>query len=308
MKRVIGSLLGALFALGVVAPKASAVTLLAGSNNDVFITDVEVLLDGHGSIKSTSVAPVVGDTLFGIINVQNIDALGITRFAQSISPVNQLSGVFAQKIVDITTHGGIVHFTLGNPTLSTYDGIASPFAAGEMFRLYTDVGGTAYKTNGPIASDVAAATDGTLWASLGLDATNGAGPDGLFGTADDTGYMYSHPINVGTTNVQGVAFGALNFKVNNTGYSFDLVNDINECEVGGGLPTDPVPCLKSPLILNQLVFTSKFDLNRTVGSPWQFASNDPGLIHPGVVPEVSSLWMLGMGLGGFGVFRRRKSA
>lgn len=78
-----------------------------------------------------------------------------------------------------------------------------------------------------------------------------------------------------------------------------MVNDPNESEFG-------IPA--------QVVFSSEFELNPQgaflgVGtSPWDFRSNGPARIHPtaSIIPEVSSLWMLGMGLGSFGVFRRRK--
>ena len=299
MKKVLSSVLGALFALGVAAPKASAVTLIAGAENEAFFNNFEVLLDASGNIRAADATPEVGNHLFGIFNVQNIDANGGTNFFAGAT--DQLTGVFSQKIIGISADPGtgILHLTLGNPTLSTYAGISSPFSSGEMFRLYTQTGGgtTPFESNGTIADDVTKATDGALWATLGLDATNGLGVDGIPGTPDDTGYAYSHPV-LGP-NLTGEAWGGLTFKINNTGYAFDGINDVNETEIGG------------TTLLNQFVFSSEFELNQrfTQGvSPWEFASNDPAKIHPSVVPEVSSLWMLGMGLSGFGVFRRRKTA
>ncbi len=56
----------------------------------------------------------------------------------------------------------------------------------------------------------------------------------------------------------------------------------------------------------QLLIESHFVPNSVAGSFWAFESFDPAFVHPNVIPEVSSLWMLGMGLSGLGVFSRRK--
>ncbi len=315
MKRVLGVVVGTLLGLSALASQASAEIFVADTENDLFFTNFENLWDSTGAWKAPTAAPVVGDYLAGIINVQNIDANSSTHFFQG--PAAQISGVFAQKIVEIKTDGlgGPIHFTLGNPTITTFskggDSFSTGLASGEMFVFYLQAPATTlFTSGGPMATDVSKATDGTKLLTFGLDATDGAGLDGIFGTADDTGYMYSHPI-LGSGIPNGLAFGGMTVKTNATGFDFAGINDVNESEIGG------------TTLLNQLVFKSTFEVNqqgiafKTASgldcslssshcSPWEFTSQDPAKVLPHVIPEVSSLWLLGMGLSGIGVIRRKK--
>lgn len=314
MKRVAGWMFGILLGLGVAATPASADIFVGDTNNNVFFRNFENLFDSAGNIRSFTDTPVVGDHLVGIIDVQTIDANSLTHFFSS--PTNQLTGVFAQKILETKIDGsGILHFTLGNPTVGTFcaglDCFSTGLAPGEMFAFYTQTGGgaTVFESNGAMLDDVTKAKDGALFMTFGLDATDGAGVDGVWGTFDDTGYAYSHPV-LGL-NPEGDAFGALDIKVNNSGFTFAGLNDIKECEIGGS-PAEGILCAGTrPVpLLNGMVFTSEFEPNDGFAggtSPWAFASNDPARLHPlGVIPEPSSMWLLGMGLSGLGVFGRRK--
>lgn len=324
MKRYAVAVIGILLSFGVVATPASAQLFVGGADNDAFFNNFENLFDSTGEWLDPATIPVVGNYLAGIINVQNIDANGMTHYFSG--PTEQLTGVFAQKIIETKLDGfGITHFTLGNPTLTSFckgglggDCFSTGLAAGEMFAFYQQTGGgtTVFESNGTMLDDVTKATDGTKLLTFGLDATDGAGPDTIFGTFDDTGYTYSHPI-LGA-NPTGHAFGALDVKFNGLAptITFTSINDTNECEVGG-TPAEGILCFASDPVplLNGLVFTSEFERNSlgianpnsTPGtSPWEFRSNDPATLHPEIIPEVSSLWLLGMGLSSFGVFRRKK--
>lgn len=298
MKRMIGVVIGVLLGLGAAASQASAAILVAGTDNDVFFVNFENLYDSTGNFKSVTSLPAKGDYLAGIISANGIRANSVdTNFDSSTF---QLSGIFAQKIEDISFHSGVLpHLTLGTPTITTFckgaDCFDTGLAAGEMFRFYIQQSPdpvTTFESNGSLADDKAKATDGTLWLSLGL-ADPGAGVD--------PGFAYSHLglFPLGFPPVPGIAFAGLNTIVNNTGYDFAGVNDVNESEIGG------------TTLLNHLVYVSRFDYNPdgslgTATSPWEFRSNDPARVHPNVIPEVSSLWMLGMGLSGFGFIRRKK--
>ena len=279
---------GLLLLLGVASP-ASAELFVLGTDNEAFFNNFENVYDSDGEWRSPSSIPEVGDFFVGIVNVQNIDSLGATHWFQAsglFSPENtQLSGVFAQEITGILvdpsdpTH---LLLTFGNPSLDTFckgaDCFTLGFSANEMFRFYLDSPASSlFESNGTLADDVTKATNGSLLFSLGLLVpTDVAGSDvDLIGPGGLPG---------------GRAFGALSLIQNNTGIDFQSVTS-------EGFTAD-------------LVFTSEFERNpgglaSGGSSPWEFRSNDPAVLHP--VPEVSSLWMLGMGLTGL-VSRRRKVA
>lgn len=286
MKRFTVAVIGILLSLGVVATPASAAVLVADADNTAFFFNFENLFDSTGTLKSPLAAPAVGDYLVGILNVQNVNANSNTHFFQG--PAGQLTGIFAQEISAIGADGFGPHFTFKNPTLSTFcepgavNCFSTGLAAGEMFGFYLqEPATTLFNSNGPtMASDVADVVDGTAYFTLGL--------------VSGTNYAYSHP-------GQGIAFGGLDFVANNTGFTFGYLVDPNEVFNGDGI-TGP----------SQMVFTSEFETNppfSTGGSPWAFASNDPATLHPlGVIPEPSSIWLLGMGLSGLGIFSRRKKS
>jgi hypothetical protein len=223
----------------------------------------------------------VADVIVGIINVQNIEApSGVPTWSMNIAS-DQLSGYFAQRIAAITLNDpalGIEHLTL--------DSAIDPWGilpAGTMFALYVDDGAgfSAYETNGTILDDIGKAINGSL-----------------FGTLTEVGgYAYGHvDIDLALSNFSDQeAFVALNFIINNTGFGYLGLNDINENEVGG------------LFLLNDLIGTSELEVNPaylTGGSPWPFRSNDPVTEHP--VPEPSTMLLLGSGLLGLGFYARRK--
>lgn len=298
MRQFVGMALGLVIGLGVGAPRASA-QILASGDNEIFYRNFENLFDASGTLKSPAETPVAGDHYAGIFNVQFISSGGADHWTEIVD--GQLSGVFAQQVLDVTSDpiSGIVHLTLGNPSLTSFTNGAgdtwnSGLQPGEMLRFYVEHPvGTLFETNGTMADDVAKARDGLFFASFGLDASQGAGGDALFGSADDTGYMYRHPI-VDIVRTEGEAFGALDLVFNNTGHSdFLRINDPFESEIGGSW------------LGNHLVFSSAFGVNPDGESPWLMHSIDPARISP--VPEPSSLWLLMVGFGGVGLAVRKRS-
>jgi hypothetical protein len=140
-----------------------------------------------------------------------------------------------------------------------------------MMKLYTDTG-SAY-TTGAVATDIAHATDGTFWGSLGMTSASN---------------HWTFAISPPGFAAPGVSFGSLNFVQNNSGLTWGKVLDTN-CTVGSCLVDMP--------------FSST--LSQNAGGAWQFNVNDPAVLHP--VPLPAAGWLLGSGLIGLlGLSGRRK--
>lgn len=255
------------------------VPLKPSADNEIFFNNFENVFDASGNFKELSAPLAVGDHLVGIINIQNIDADGITLFFSS--GTEQLTGFFAQKVAAIVYPDTLLglndpskppHIVFEPPTVTQFckgsDCIQSPLTGNEVMRLYHDTGATTFKSSGPtMASDVATAIDGTLWLSLTNVATGG-----------DAGYFYSHVDGFALSeNQEDRAYAALNAVVNNTGFQFNLINDVNEIEAGDSPPG-------TPLLFNDIVMTSELERNPnlppTGTSPWEIRSNDPATIRP----------------------------
>jgi hypothetical protein len=291
MKKVLLAL-AVMLGLGVAATPASAALFVAGTDNDAFFNNFENLYDSSGNWRDPSSTPAVGDHLVGIINVQNIDSFGAshwTTLGGLFTPTtSELSGVFAQRIDSIVVDPlDPTHLTLvfSNPTLTGFckgaDCFSTGLAAGEMFSLYLDQpANTLFQSNGTLLDDVTRAKDDApVLLTFGLSA-----PTDVAGSDVDLVGIGGLP--------QGRAFGALSVIQNNTGFTFD-------------------PFVREGLF-GQMIFTSEFEINPNglaAGgtSPWEFRSNDPAALHPtGIIPEPSSLILLGLGGLGAGLARRKK--
>lgn len=257
--------------------QAQQIPLVPSADNEIFFNNFENIFDSNGNFKGTGTPLVVGDHLVGIINIQNIDANGVTVYFSSAS--NQLTGFFAQRVEQIIFPDTLnptnptPHVVFGPPTMTVFckaaDCVNSPLQGDEIMRIYHDTGATMFKSSGPtMASDVAVATDGALWLSITSDQVNGG----------DLGYFYSHVDGFDPTeNQEDRAYAAMNAVVNNTGFAFFKINDLNEIEAGDSPPG-------TPLLFNDIVMTSELERNPNVPptgtSPWQIRSNDPATIRP----------------------------
>jgi hypothetical protein len=211
----------------------------------------------------------VGDLYYGVINVQNIATRTTSWNANNVSaPIDSFTGYFLTQVTSVTAfpsgQGTLYSAQLGVAT-SDPNGIFSvaELMAGSMMKLYTDTR-TAYTTGGSVATDIAHATDGSLWASLGFTS-----PGNNYWTLVITPAGFAAP---------GSSFGGLNFITNNSGMAWDKVLDTN-CGVDGG-------CLED------MKFVSTF--SQTSGGAWQANVNDPATLHP--VPLPAAGWLLGSGL------------
>lgn len=273
MNRVLRFVVGVAACWLFLLPTVRAETLLVpGADNEIFFNGYENIYDGNGVLKPIGAAIQIGDHIVSIVNIQNIDANGQTVFFTSNQ--NQLSGISVQRVVGILfpdpydPNQPEPHVTLGAPTLTQFCSDASKTScfdsglpSGTVLALYRDIGGTNFSSAGPIASDVAKATDGQVWLTLGV----ATGPSG------DPGFFYSH--TDGQFPPPDKAYAGLNAIINNTGFNFFGINDINENEIGGSV------------VFNDAVFSNEIELNpvSTVyggPSPWIYRINDPATVRP----------------------------
>ncbi|GAO37338.1 hypothetical protein SCT_2759 [Sulfuricella sp. T08] len=222
----------------------------------------------------TSIA--VGDIFYGVVNLQDISSGTTTWNANNVSaPYDSFSGYFVTQVSSITQSGfpGLYSVQMG-VAASDPNGVmsAGDLAAGTIMKMYTDTS-TRYTTSGPTGTDIANATDGTLWASLGISGGGywslGVSPAG-FGTSGSA--------------------GGLNFITNNTGLNWSKVLDNSlGCATPGGCQVD-------------MKFISTF--SQTAGGAWGVNINDPAVLHP--VPVPAAALLLGSGLIGFAGVSMRK--
>ncbi len=278
-----------LLAVCLVSQSWGANELVVGTSNRLFFKGFEAVFDANGQYKAPGSLLAIGDHQVGIINVQDIDAI-FTPTHWFSSSTDQITGIYAQRVEAILSpdpfdpQQTLPHIVLSPPTVTQFCkggdcfSTAPLLAPGEMFALFRQTGQeiTLFETDGPMADDVAKATDGAKWLSLSYT----AGQDGQFSTIDDDGYFYSHvTLGVPLGNFTGEAWGALNVSVNNTGYSFCEVNDPFEQEKGD-------TTLLTDLYLNAEIQENPNSMTLGGSSPWDFQVNDPATMLPCEAPCV----------------------
>jgi hypothetical protein len=258
-----------LFALG-----AAASTVAFAS--PVFTSGVDNNMGFQAAANKTGSASsfAVGDLLYGVVNLQDISAGTTTWNANNVSaPYDSFTGYFVTRVAAVQSYnipgfGAAYYLTMGAAT-NDPNGVFSnsELAAGAMVKLFTD-SATPYTSGGTVANDIAHATDGTQWATLGF------GGGGYWNIA----------VSPPTIPASG-SIGGLNMLVNNTGSNWDKVIDTNcptqDCAVdmkfvstfsrtGGGAwhpTTAPIPLPGAVWLLGSgLVGLLGFARKRTAGA------------------------------------------
>lgn len=279
------SLLALLNSQAVAAP-----FFMPGTNNGLTVTAAQNVIDQGTPGLSTQ------DIFYGILNVDNIRAGGSEIWdAQNVagSPIDSFSGYFVAQVTSVfdafpASSPYAAAVTLGSSSTDPNGKFsASELAAGSAFKFYVDSGpsATAFESNGSVSDDIAKATDGLLWGTLGFSAAS----DGAIGVATaPNAHAYWSALILKNGTIFGA--GGLDFLVNAAGIDFDVVTDPS-CATCG--PTD-------------LYFSTVARDNGT-RSPWRFGGSSDFTLRPSqvtTVPEPGTLAILS--LGGIAFMARRR--
>lgn len=258
MKNQLKAIVCAIACFGFGAQYAAATPILAtGAVNQLNFTLVQNVLDtDHSGTVSA------GDLIYGIFNVTRIASGGSTLWNANNVPgpgVDSLSGYYVAAVKSATALPApwAAAVSMGAAT-SDPNGVfsAADLAAHTVVKLFTDTG-TPFDSSGSVASGIASATDGKLWAALGLDG----------------GYWDVLLFNNGAIS----AGGGLNFTNNKTGISFS--KQINPS------------CASCPPV--DFLFTT-IATDNGPGQPWRFSGGNNASLSTVPEPPVSLLMMAGL--------------
>lgn len=225
-----------------------------GTLNTANFSTVQNWVDADGNHVLSA-----NDIFYGITSVNSITAGGHTVWNANNVPgpgIDSFTGYYLAKVRSVTQSSSFAPLvvSLGASNIDP-NGVfsAADLAAQTFAKLYTD-SATPFEVNGSVVDDIAKATDGTLWGSLGLSG----------------GYWDAVAFR------SGVVFGSggVNFINNATAWNFISDPDCGSCQ--------PV----------QLYFHSvvkDFGANR----PWQYVGTNYAAVSPVPEPPMYALFGAG---------------
>ena len=304
-----------------VAQQASALVLAPSGNYEgVFFRNSEVLLNNDGSVDPITGLPTLtpGDQIWGVINLNELTDAGADPSGQTgpqIWPLGgaaappEVTGYFAIEVAAALPPGTAAPpnhpISAASGTIGTliFQATTDPngiLAAGDVMNIYED--GNIDYNDATQGQALATATDGALLGSFMM-------PNPFDPGADSYWYSLSPLVLPGSGDV-GESFAGLVEGSHPFPFDLGLVNDPNEdyssnAGVAGGVDVN-------------FWFNSEFfvlpggaatgfaigdDLSMHIGS------NDPGVFMPvSVIPEPSTIILLGMGLVGMAAYGRKRLA
>jgi len=298
--------------LWAVAHQASAFVLAPSGNYEgVFFRNSEVWLDNDGDDTVS-----VGDQFWGVMNLNELTDAGADPSGQTgpqiwplggAAPPPEITGYFATEVTAVYAPGSAAppnHPTsAGSATISTIilSATTDPngiLAAGDVMNVYED--GAINYNDANQGSARTTATDGALLGSFAMP--NPADPG-----ADSYWYTLAPNVPPGSGSV-GESFGGLLEGSDAFPWLFGPVNDPNEdyssnAQLAGGVSVDF--WFNSELFVLAGGAATGFAIGDALSM--HFGSNDPGVFMPvSVIPEPSTLILLGMGLVGMAAYGRKR--
>jgi hypothetical protein len=297
-----------------VAQQAGALPLAPSGNYEgVFFRNSEVFLDNDGDGLVS-----VGDQFWGVMNLNELTDAGADASGQTgpqIWPLGgaaappEVTGYFAIEVAFAVPPGTSAPpnhpISAGSADIATlvFTSTTDPngiLAAGDVMNIYED--GNIDYNDATQGTALGTATDGSLLGSLAL-------PNPFDPGADSYWYALAPLVPLGQGDV-AEAFAGLVEGTDEFPWDFGPVNDPNEdyssnAQVAGGVDVD-------------FWFNTEF-FGLAGGAPTGFAlgpdeamhfgSNDPAVFMPvSVIPEPSTIILLGMGLVGMAAYGRKRLA